>query len=109
MKYRAKLYFALVAIAMAASLLGIGILYAQTKRYVKKDLRAKVLSVATTTAALIDYELIEKIQSTADLDTPAFKELKLELKDARDDNRREDVYIEFLYIVRPLKKQSSRI
>jgi len=53
MKYRTKLLLILVAIALVTSGSSLAILYRQTKGYLLDEMRATLLSVAATTAAMI--------------------------------------------------------
>src|SRR5690349_12463193 len=101
MKYRTKLSFVFGAVGVISSIGGMGVLYYETKPFIFEDEQIKAVSVAATTAALIDGNLFHQIQTAADINTPAFQQIKQELRKARDANRRTNVYINFLYTIRP--------
>ncbi len=101
MKYRAKLYLALVGTAFISSSLGYGILLYTFRDHAFEDEQTKVLTVAATTAALIDPEPLKIISKASDEKLASFIQLKELLVKARDANRRPDVYIKSLYIFKP--------
>ena len=101
MKYRTKLYLAFIGTAVVCSGLGIGLLYVPTQKLLWNELRHKALSVAATTAAMLDPTLIEQIHVRSDEKTPAYEELQRVLRKARDANRRNNIDVNFLYVLRP--------
>lgn len=101
MKYRTKLYLALAGTALISSLSGIGVLYYEFRNHALADEQTKALTVAATTAALLDPEPLRAIHQRSDENSPAFIQLKKLLIDARDANRRNDIFIKFLYILKP--------
>ncbi|MBS0604252.1 MAG: hypothetical protein JSS60_04350 [Verrucomicrobia bacterium] len=101
MKYRTKLYLALAGTALVSSLSGFGVLFYEFRHHAFTDEQAKAITVAATTAALINPELLKSINSRPDEQTPQYQEMKKELIKARDANRRHDVYIKFLYTLKP--------
>lgn len=98
-KYRTKLYLALMGISLFSTVISLGVVYVEVQSLVFKELQSKVISVAATTAAFVDPELLKQIQSREDEKKPEFHELQLFLRKARDANRRDDVQIRFLYTV----------
>jgi len=101
MQYRTKLYLAFIAISVISSISGLSILYVEAREFVFKELQSKVKSVAATTAALIDPELAKKVQTKADENSPDYQEIQKILRKARNANRRDDIYVKFIYTIRP--------
>ena len=60
-----------------------------------------MLSIAATTAAMLDADAHTSVRTRADQDTPTYKELEAALRRARDANRRRDLYVKYIYSMRP--------
>jgi adenylate cyclase len=101
MKYRTKLYIALVATAVVSTALSLGIAYYQVKKFFLEELRSQVMSVAASAATTIDGDLLKTIDSPKDQNSKAYKVIQDQLREIRDANRRHDVYIKFVYTVQP--------
>ena len=97
MKYRTKLYLAFLSVAGVSTLLALSIVYAEMQDFIFHEMQSKVLSIAATTASSLDPELLKQIKSRADENTEAYKTLVQQLRKIRDANRRDDVYIRYLY------------
>lgn len=104
MRYRTKLYLALIGISFISSFLAISISYYETKQQFLQEYSSKVLSIAATTAAFLDGDAIEKIRSKKDESLPEYAKIQAELRKARDVNRRKDVYVKWLYTYYPSKE-----
>lgn len=102
MKYRTTLYIAMVIISMASSLLAVWIFYEETEDRVVLQLKTKVASVAATTASLLTQSELKKIQTITDEKSPAYANIVKQLRQARDANRQSEIYIKYLYLLRPL-------
>jgi adenylate cyclase len=101
MKYRTKLYLSLAGTALISSICGIGVLLFQFRDHVIEDEQTKVMTIAATIASLIDPELLKQINSRADENNPAYETLKEALIKVRDANRRPDIYIAYIYALKP--------
>lgn len=101
MKYRTKLYVSLAGTAFVSSLCGFSVLFFEFRHHAFTDEQTKVLTVAATTAALVDVNLFKKINGRADEGTPAFEQAKKELVKAQDANRREGIYIKYVFAFKP--------
>ncbi|MBS0652861.1 MAG: adenylate/guanylate cyclase domain-containing protein [Verrucomicrobia bacterium] len=101
MRYRTKLYLALIIISFLSSGFGLWIMYNEATKFVWTELRAKALTVAATTAALIDPELLKQIHTRADEGSPAYIAVQNELRRARDANRRQNIFVSYLYTLQP--------
>lgn len=101
MRYRTKLYLALIFIAVVSSSAGLGIMYVEARRFVWEELRSKAITVAATTAAFLDGDSIKLILSRSDENSPAYIKIRDQLRKARDVNRRDLINIHYLYTLRP--------
>ena len=101
MKYRTKLHLSLSGTAAITSLFGFGILLQGLQKHIFYDQQIKAITVAATTAALIDAELIKQIKTPEDEHSITYAEIKKELINVRDANRREDIQVCFLYTLKP--------
>lgn len=108
MKYRSKLYIALIATTILSTILCFGITYSHTKKIVLSELRSNVMSVAAGTAASINRDDLIRVQSSRKDDIDAYKHIQKQLQDIRDINRRNDVYVKFIYILDPVASKPGK-
>lgn len=109
MKYRTKLYLSLAGTALISSLSGFCVLFFEFRHHAFVDEQTKALTVAATTAALIDPEPLKLINGRADENTPAYTQEKKELIKARNANRRHDIFIKYLYTFKPNPKNPDQL
>ncbi len=108
MKYRSKLYLALVVTAIISIILCLSITYAHTRKIVLNGLHTNVMSIAAGIAASINRDDLIQVQSNRKNDTNAYKHIQKQLQDIRDINRRDDVYVKFVYILDPASAKSDK-
>jgi adenylate cyclase len=101
MRFRTRVFTLLLVMAILTSLLMVGFIYGPTRQIFMDLMRTNVLSIAATAAAMLDADSHGKIRTRADQDTSAYQELESELRRARDANRRRDVYVKYIYSMRP--------
>ena len=94
MKYRTKLFLAVIGTAVVSSLCGYGVLFIEFKHHVLQDEEVKTITVSATTASLIDPELFKNLNTRADEATLAYTQAKQILAKVRNANRRNNIYIE---------------
>jgi adenylate cyclase len=99
MKYRTKISIGLVALALTTNGVLLALLYYETRESLMTQMRSTVLSVAGTTAALMDVDRYLQIRARADEDSPAYNDVEMYLRRARDANRRQDVRLKYLYVI----------
>ncbi len=109
MKYRTKLYSAYLATAFFSSLIAVGILFFEIDREFLVQLRSKVISIAATTAALLDGDALEKAIASQNEESPAFIEVKRRLEKVKNSNRRADTFTRFVYTLYPSPKDPSKL
>lgn len=109
MKYRTKIYLSFIIVTTLSVLLGVSFLYTKASETLKFELRTKVVSVAATAAALIDPKDVKIVSETLDPNTQAFATLQKQLIYARDNNRRPDLFVKYVYLLRPESSGSKQI
>ncbi len=98
MKYRTKLYLAFFATSFVAALLGDALIYVKMKENRILAIRERLISIASTTAVLLDPELVKRAVEGGPSST-AYQELVQKLRLSRDANRTGTLYVRFLYLV----------
>lgn len=108
MKYRTKLYVALITIAVISTLLCLGISYFQVKKIILNELRNNVITIAADTAISVNKDDLHIIQMEHSSNSPAYEQLQQQLREIRDINRRDDIYVKFVYILSPIANQTNK-
>lgn len=109
LRYRTKIYLSFLIVSTLSALGGISYLYYKASFALKFELRTKVVSVAATTAALIDASAVKELAGNLDMNSSAFRKLQQELLEARDNNRRPDLFVKYLYILKPQSLGSKQM
>ncbi len=107
MSYRTRLLITFLLFIIGINGLSLAVQYELARRTMFDALRAKALSIAATTASLIDGDLHRQLQKRDDEDTPAFHQLETALRRARDANRRDDTYTKWVYTLMPSRADPS--
>lgn len=108
MKFQTKLYFSFVGLSIISIIFALGLISKATYGEFLHQLQSHVVSIAATTAALVDGDLLEQIKTPQDTSLPAYEQLLKKLRKARDANRRTDIYLQYLYISRPDPKEPHK-
>ncbi|MFI5334086.1 MAG: hypothetical protein ACHQT8_02840, partial [Chlamydiales bacterium] len=108
MKYRTKLYVALVGTAVVSTVLGLGVAYAQVKAFLLDEMRSKVMSISAAAASTINGDLLKTIHTRSDENSPNYKRVQDKLRKIRDASRRKDVYVKFVYTLIPREEDPKR-
>ncbi len=101
MRFRSKVFTLFLLLAVFSSSLVVAFMYWPTRKLFMELMRTNVLSIAATTASMIDPEAHEKIKTRADQEGPAYRELEQQLRKARQANRRQDLQVKYIYSMRP--------
>lgn len=109
MRFRTKIYLSILIVSLLSLLGGVYFLYNKSAEALKFELRTKVVSVAATAAALINYKDVQDLSSNLSSQNPAFIRLQKQLLEARDNNRRPDFFVKYLYIMKPENNLSSKM
>jgi|GEM_PF-240499 adenylate cyclase len=100
-KFRAKLFYSFIALGLMSTLLALFIIYGETSRLIFEEIRSKILSLIINSEQLIDPSEVERfIQSQGDTSTEDYKHLRDRLLKIRDLNRRSDIYVEYVYLIK---------
>lgn len=108
MRFRTKVLLLLVGTTALTNAASIWLVYAQCRPLLHDEIRSKVLSIASTAAALVDGDAHERIRTKGDEGTPGYARLEGRLRRVRDANRRGDVYVKFVYTLRIDPKDPGR-
>ena len=93
MKFHTKVLIGLVALALLTNGVLLGLMYYQARESLVKQIQSTALSIANTTASLMDVDRYLQIRVRADEESPAYHDVEMYLRQARDANRRQDVRI----------------
>lgn len=104
MKYRTKLFLTFSILVFISTFIALFIIYGESSRLVINQIRGQLLSISVTAASSIDGDLVQKIDNQKQTKTQAYNQLIDQLRQIRDSNRRPDIYIHYLYIIRPERK-----
>lgn len=99
MNYRTKLFFAFISISIACLVFGFGILLIEFEYSSFSTEQTKALTVATTTASLLDVNEIKELIANPTQNNPAYDSIRLQLRKVRDSNRGNIVFIKYLYLI----------
>jgi adenylate cyclase len=109
MKYKHKLYLSFLIVALASAVLGLTISYIDTKRFATEEFRNKAMAIAATIAPFIPGDMIKEINGPEDTATPAYAKLKEELRNARENNQKEGLALNYIFILKPSLKNPDEL
>jgi len=101
MRFQTKVFLYSLAVALLSSLLAATFIYLPARKLVFGLMQTNVLSIAATTASLLDASEHEKIRTREDQAGEQYLRVEEKLRKARNANRRQDIYVKFLYTMRP--------
>lgn len=101
MRYRVKLYLSFLGVAIASILIALALLYTEARSRLFREHQSKIESIAATGAKFIDAELVKMIKTPADENSDAYNSLRAQLLSIRNVNRRKDVSVKFVYVLKP--------
>lgn len=107
MKYRTKLYLYFLLVAILSVSIALFVLYYETRKRMYEQMGSKVTSIAATTASQVNGNLLKEVQTQADEKTVAYQTVKKQLQEARVANRRKDVYVRYVYTLRPSEEHQG--
>jgi len=99
--YRNKQLIALAAFTLVANTASTAGLYFMAKSHYYNEYRAKLLSIAVTSATLTDGDQLKTIQNRSDEASPAYAVLHRSMREVRDANRRKDTQVQRMFTVVP--------
>ncbi len=109
MKYRTKLLLLFSALALFTSGLLVSIMFIGARDQLRQQMDSTAMSIAATTALLVDPELHEAIRVPGDQSGPAYQKLEQILRKARDANRRNDLNVRFIFTLRPINGDPTKM
>jgi adenylate cyclase len=108
MRYRTKLALAMSLLVAFTGGLVLALYYHQSRAILFRQIQSQVLSVASTAAAEVDGDLLETIRSRGDEKSGAYATIERNLREMRNANRRDDVYVRFVYAMRRTSENPPR-
>jgi len=106
-RYRTKLLATFLAVALITNGISLAVMDGLARHYLYDGYRAKLLSIAAGTAAMLDGDLLKQVDSRADENSPAYQQLRATLRRVRDANRRPDTYMKRVFTVMQAKSDPS--
>ena len=91
MRFRTRVFTLFLVMAILTGLLIAAFMYRPMKHLFMDQMRSNVLSIAATTAAMLDADSHNGIRTRSDQGSPTYKQLEADLRRARDANRRRDI------------------
>ncbi|MEZ5400211.1 MAG: adenylate/guanylate cyclase domain-containing protein [Bryobacteraceae bacterium] len=107
MSYRKRLLIALLGTAVLTTALAVTAMYFVARDKIVGELRSKVKTIASTVASQVDGEAVAAVRSRDDESSAGYKQVRDHLRRARDINRRGDVWVNYLFIVRRSTQDSA--
>ena len=101
MRYRTKLTLLLFLLAAITNGALVMLSYFLTRDILVEEIQSKVQSIAATAACTVDGDLHSQIQTVEDQNSDSYRQIETQLRQFRDANRRNDVYIRYVYTMIP--------
>ena len=101
MRSRTKLYILLVSVSLFSLISGLAISYYQIRSLFLSEFHSKAVSIAATAAAMLDPEPLKSINTPQDANLPSYDSFRNQLRAVRDHNQRENVYVVYIYTLKP--------
>ena len=108
MRFQTKVFLSSLVVALLSSLLAAMFVYLPARRLVFGLMQSNVLSIAATTASLVDASEHEKIRTRDDQSGEQYQRIEEQLRKARNANRRQDIHVKFLYTMRPYPENPAK-
>ena len=101
MKFRTKLFYSFALLGLVTTLFALCIIYVETSRLVSEEIHNKVMSILSYAQKKVDLIRLEAvIENPEKRDSVPFKTIYQDLLDIVLSNRRSDLYVEALYVLK---------
>jgi adenylate cyclase len=101
MRVRTQLVLALSALAGLTAAAILTIYFFGARSILFRQIQSEVLSIAATATHRLDPAAHERIRKPEDESSADYQAIQKQLRAIRDSNRRDDVYVRFVYTMRP--------
>ncbi|HCY39360.1 MAG TPA: hypothetical protein DHV02_05795 [Neisseriales bacterium] len=108
MKYRTKLYVALVITAIISTVISLSIIHFQAKKLLLEELHTNVVSIAVNAASEVDPKMIQQVQLNKNVNSLEYTATQNVLRKIRDNNRRENLFVKYIYIIDPAHNKPNQ-
>lgn len=102
MRYRDRLILLMGGVVLLTGILVVALNYWMARGMLVDAIRTQVLSIAATAAERVDVDALERIRTPDDQGGADYARVEAQLRGVRDANRRDDVYLRYVYTGRPL-------
>lgn len=109
MQFRTKLYLILIALAFFCVATGLGISYLQMRKLFLGEFRSKAVSIAATTASLLDGDVLKNINTPKDGQSKEYLAFREKMRKARNNNQRKDVFVIYMYTLKPASYDPKKL
>lgn len=101
MRFRTKLFYSFIALGLMSTILALFIIYGEASRLIFQEMRSQLLSLIINSEKEIDVESLKSyIHDHGKGDLSAAQKLHDELLEIRNLNRRSDIYVESIYLIK---------
>lgn len=107
MKYRTKIYLALVITAFVSSIIGLTAVHYQVRHMLLDSLQSNVMSIAADAAVGLNADDIREVEQQRSMDLPAYSKLQHQLRNIRDMNRRNGIFVKYIYLLAPKSESNN--
>jgi hypothetical protein len=97
MQYRTQLLVLVTSIVFVSNAVLLGVLYSRSRSSLRNELHSKATSIAASTAETINGDALATLKARRDENSVAYQTLQKTLREVRDSNRRNDVFVEHIY------------
>ncbi len=96
-------------VAFISNLIAAGVLYTNTRKIVKAELKSKIISIVATAAAFIDIDLIKEFRKNPVEEDPNYLAIRKLLLKVLNANKRKDFVVSFLYVFKRSERGNNSI
>lgn len=81
----------------------------QARGFLFREVQSKVTAIASTASALINGDQLRELHDNPDENSPNYIAIRDALRKVRNANRRSDVYVRYLYTLKPNPKDPEKV
>jgi adenylate cyclase len=97
MTHRTKLLILLIGLVAISNGLLAAVNHMMANALLQREIHRKARSIATTASVLLDPEIVKMVRQRGDEDRPEYARVQAQLRQIRDSNRRDDVWIRDIF------------
>ncbi len=101
MKYKIKLFVILMGLTLITNGVLLAVFYHDAQKHLREQMNSKALSIAAAVAANINGDALASLNKRSDEASPIYHKYETLLRRVRDNNRRSDVFVKYIYTLMP--------